>query len=345
MRLMPLTKRNHLNPCFWTAHWNARYLETAIAGAPLPTARKQVVHILNLPADRVLQNKVENVHFADGLGLVAIPPETLRQRAEEAGWDEERIRQLVESHPDGVTLDYESQWRAQEALPPYQELLRIIANPDRAELSESLAWLACFIAVQFHRVQSVIFSGLAIFDKFGPGKLEFLLMLRQAMTDPEHLNAVAGSLAKQQWTLYESPTDALPLGDNAIMNTGSTLSVALSPRLLLEIDKTRPWTGRINRTRISRRIAAEYRRRCISNATRHIIFSSPTLLQDWRGTYEYRARRALLAQNLSHIQEIQVPGRPPILKTNALDNALSVRDVLRGPPPGASILAVPPRPR
>ena len=58
------TRRNHYNPCFWTALWNEDYFReycSDTAGGSSP--RDQVVYALNLRAAKVLRTTVEKVHL------------------------------------------------------------------------------------------------------------------------------------------------------------------------------------------------------------------------------------------------------------------------------------------
>ena len=74
------TRRNHYNPCFWTALWNEDYFreycsDTARGSSP----RDQVVYALNLHAAKVLRTTVEKVHFHKDLGVAEIDPESARR--------------------------------------------------------------------------------------------------------------------------------------------------------------------------------------------------------------------------------------------------------------------------
>jgi len=73
--LLGLTKKNHYNPCFWTALWNIDYFnafknhcETKLL------ARNQKVFSLNIKADKIIPTTTENVHFEKHLGIAEITP-------------------------------------------------------------------------------------------------------------------------------------------------------------------------------------------------------------------------------------------------------------------------------
>lgn len=73
------TKRNHYNPCFWTALWNeahyARVISRASGGL---SPRSQSVSALNVRSGKVYTTTVENVHFDKNLGLADITPDAMK---------------------------------------------------------------------------------------------------------------------------------------------------------------------------------------------------------------------------------------------------------------------------
>ena len=74
------TKRNHYNPCFWTAIWNPTYYEAFLSESHndlIP--REQIVHALNVKSDKILIAKVDNVHFDKNLGFAEITLEAAKE--------------------------------------------------------------------------------------------------------------------------------------------------------------------------------------------------------------------------------------------------------------------------
>ncbi|MGH7489086.1 MAG: hypothetical protein ACREMY_26305, partial [bacterium] len=70
---MSFTQRNHYNPCFWTALWNAEYFEAIHAGTERPDpARKQIVSVASLKSGNVFRSTVEGIHYDKGLGAAEI---------------------------------------------------------------------------------------------------------------------------------------------------------------------------------------------------------------------------------------------------------------------------------
>jgi len=74
-----LTKRNHSNPCFWTAYWDTTYYESRVAGRdPETEARRTPVFALNVKANKIIPTVVDDVHFDKGMGQDTISPEAMR---------------------------------------------------------------------------------------------------------------------------------------------------------------------------------------------------------------------------------------------------------------------------
>ena len=73
---MKLPRRNHYNPCFWTALWNSHYFRlAAVGGNPLPPAREQIVHVLSPKSGTSFRAKVKSVHYDKNLGIAEISRE------------------------------------------------------------------------------------------------------------------------------------------------------------------------------------------------------------------------------------------------------------------------------
>jgi hypothetical protein len=74
------TKRNHYNPCFWTALWNEDYFSQYCSdSAQRDSPRDQVVYSLNMRAAKVIPTTVEKVHCHKGLGVAEINAESAKR--------------------------------------------------------------------------------------------------------------------------------------------------------------------------------------------------------------------------------------------------------------------------
>ena len=76
---MAITKKNHTNPCFWTALWNPIYYNNFISGNNTAKAREQIVFSLEIKVPKILQRKVKDVHYVDGLGLGVYTDEQIEE--------------------------------------------------------------------------------------------------------------------------------------------------------------------------------------------------------------------------------------------------------------------------
>ena len=126
------TRRNHYNPCFWTALWNEDYFReycSDTAGGSPP--RDQLVYALNLRAAKVLRTTVEKVHFHKDLGVAEIDPDSAKRFC--ARWYPEKHDSMVEyvtAHPEKVYLDFEDILTGIESLQHYDAWMRTVKMGD-----------------------------------------------------------------------------------------------------------------------------------------------------------------------------------------------------------------------
>ena len=116
------TKRNHYNPCFWTALWNRNYFEDWAASRQAGEgARDQVVFTLNVRADKIFPTKVANVHYEKNLGVAEITPESMKRFCRRWHPQEyERLSEYVNSNPETLYLDFEASLLASRDSKPTQ---------------------------------------------------------------------------------------------------------------------------------------------------------------------------------------------------------------------------------
>jgi hypothetical protein len=103
------TKRNHYNPCFWTALWNEDYYIRYCSGrAGKYYPRQQPVYALNFQAGKILSTTVERVHFHKDLGVAEITPESAKRFC--ARWYPHEYEQMADylvTHSEVLYLDFE----------------------------------------------------------------------------------------------------------------------------------------------------------------------------------------------------------------------------------------------
>src|SRR5688500_4274646 len=101
-------ERNHYNPCFWTALWNVEYFRMCSAVEPPGTARHQVLHALNLRADKILSISVERVHYDKHVGVAEITADSMRSFARRRFPDKyQDLSDYLERDPESVFMDFE----------------------------------------------------------------------------------------------------------------------------------------------------------------------------------------------------------------------------------------------
>jgi hypothetical protein len=102
------TSRNHYNPCFWTALWNEAYFAKFCSGKEKEThARQQYVYALNLRANRILETKVEAIHYHKDLGVAEITPESWKDLCVRRGLTEQnRLPAQQSESGSGLYLDF-----------------------------------------------------------------------------------------------------------------------------------------------------------------------------------------------------------------------------------------------
>ena len=142
---MDVTKRNHYNPCFWTALWNVAYYHDFILTTALDAiARDQVVHVLNIKSQKVYPTTVERVHYDKNLGIAEITKCAAKEFVQRYHPDHyERFEADCEATSYPVYLDFENIFTGIEATPPYQTgLPRILDFPEfsRHLIMSKLNW-------------------------------------------------------------------------------------------------------------------------------------------------------------------------------------------------------------
>ena len=301
-----LTKRNHYNPCFWTAYWNPRYYQDAIDGRTVRGShRRQEIATLNLPANRIVKTTVENVHFEKALGIAEMTPEAMRsfyRRRFPAKYNE--VSRQLEADNRVLEMDFENILEGLEATPAYRTLRELITGRPLLTL-EDKSFLSCFIVIQALRSHEMMTAMISRFASLGMQKFEYFWVLKNAMAT-DLFDAPVSMIAFSHWLLYTSDEHVLPLCDSPVMIGPRSLMIPLSPRLLLEVDLTvrtspRQWTIKGN---IPSNKMREFRRRSIANSYRQILFHDENVLAQWQSTREFKSRVALIRDSKCYRHEI-----------------------------------------
>jgi Protein of unknown function (DUF4238) len=317
-----LAKRNHYNPCFWTALWNPDYYRAMISGASqVGSARTQKVYVLSVKSAKIFQSTVENVHYDKNLGVAEISREAVEEFARR--YHPDRYEQFVRDNADAtypVFIDLEQLLSRLETLPPYQVLLDVVRRV-RIETPEEKVYLGCFVLLQFFRSHAIMNSMIEWHEELQRHKFEHFVTLKWLLSDPELLFAYVQPIVACSWTLFATDEDVFPLCDSPILVKPNSVMVALSPRLMLEAQRLIPareneW--RIRRS-VSRRKVEEFRRRTIGNTFREII-GDRQILERWRSTPEFCHRVAAMKDAKHYNRLIWAKGTRELWQLNAYGN-------------------------
>ena len=289
---MSITYKTHFNPCFWTAFWNKEYYEDYQKNPTInKDCRRQTVYCLNLRSDKILRTIVENVHFEKGLGTSEITPDGMRDYCRRV-FPEKYIEfnEYLKSHPEVLVLDFENFFSAIEK-DPYEPVMDVIQK-EKITTKEEKANIACFIRFCEMRNPAIMNSMIAWESKKGFPRFEHFIWLKYVCSNPPTLFNMVLPLMVSKWTLYKTKDHAFPLGDLPVLREDRNIMVALSPRLLLEIDSkvnARPeiWTEKDG---IPESKLKEFMVRTISCSSTEIIFSNKETLAAWQKTKAYRNR-------------------------------------------------------
>jgi len=320
---MQLTKRTHSNPCAWTAYWNTDYYKCALSDRKLPSAREQKIYSLNVKADKIIPQSVENIHYDKLIGISEISPETIQDFCKK--YFPEKYAQsvaLTTKYPVPAYLDAERLWSILENHFGYQTLFDVMKK-QRIDSKEEKYELACFIVVQRLRSHAVLHSMIELAQRIGTPKFEFYLQLQNLLSDSNALLAAVAPLVFSQWIVYVTNEHTFPLPDTPIFTRQKSTMVALSPTMLLEINHREPSSDKtwLHKEGVSTSKLNEYRKRCISNTFKEIIFGRKDLLEDWRRSPEFKQRAKLMAtQNKFNIL-VKKAGMQELWKINAFGNS------------------------
>ena len=320
---MKFSKRNHYNPCFWTAHWNPEYFERAISRrADGLKAREQRVFALNVKSARTYETAVDNVHYDKDLGVAEITSEDAREFCRRNFPDQyEQFCLDIEDHPETVYLDFEDILTGLEKSPAYTTLKDAIVN-QRIQAPKEKALLAGFVIMHWLRSHAIMNSMIEWWNELGMKKFEYFWMLKHSLGNTKQLFSLVMLVAPFRWHYYRVDRDTFPLNDSPVLIGPDSVMVALSPRLLLEIDRTQrqPETTISYSNHVAPEKLEEFRRRTIANTFREIIFGHESLLEQWAMSREFAERHQLLANAKNYNAMVIKHGSRELWSLNALPN-------------------------
>lgn len=318
------TKRNHYNPCFWTALWNVNYFRLAQKNGnnERRTARDQVVHVLGLRSQKVLKSSVERVHYDKNLGIAEITREAAEsfvRRHHPDQYDKFLHDNKTSSYP--IYLDFENILTGIEATPPYEVLLKVALTQSVDNLIEK-TYLASFIVLHCLRSHAIMNSMIDWHEELGYAKFEHLVTLKWMLSEPSFLFKLIYPLLSSRWVLYTCTDHTLPLCDSPVLVLPESTMVVLSPRLLLEVfplirtpTEILPLINPLHPQKLD-----EYRRRTIGNTFREIIGEQP-VLEEWKATNEFCTRANLMKDIKKYNTMVRLDGERELWHLNAYGNS------------------------
>jgi len=292
---MPITKKNHYNPCFWTAFWNSDYYyKENVRTTQNP--RTQKVFSLNLIGDKIIPTKTENVFFEKGMGLSKISADSVTDYAERNNDSLFNKLENIESLDNNdLLIDFENFFSTMEDL--IKEPLLSVINKNEINTIAEKTHIASFIFDLIIRNYKNFNRMISRNDELNKPKFELFWNLKNDFSNPEVLKNAIIPIVASEWILYKTKKFKFPLGDQSVLINDRNALIALSPILLLKIKfkkKVSPTNICKTKKRLSFLSYRDFMHRTIKSSCREIIFSNKQLLLDWKETRVYRNRVAKL---------------------------------------------------
>jgi hypothetical protein len=292
---MELTKKNHINPCFWTALWNPTYFNNFVVGNVTGKAREQLVYSLEIKTPKILRRKVKDIHYVEGLGLTNVN----KQEFIELGNVHSPKTKLpvdkstLESSSIHI-IDIENHFTALEEIGGYPQLLDTVKS-NQINTRHNRIYLACFVII--HQIRSIkFFEGLFLKykDEFNP-KLKAFIHFKKLISNTDKLYNVIKPIVESKWTLYTTDKFTFPLSDSPIIYYRKLIWVVLSPKHLLEIDSSQKYNETVKYEKEIKSIKFSiFRKQLIRNTFQSIIFSDKETLEKWRKSKTWHLRKHFL---------------------------------------------------
>lgn len=321
LKMRNLTKRNHYNPCLWTALWNPEYYKTfQINAFPKLDPRKQLISALSVKSGHIFNQTTENVHFDKGLALAKLSKEDAAEISKKYGLNEGKLNTVFSKSDGPLYIDFEPLFSLLESLPPYATLFKV-AQSGEISSEQDKAWLASFIVIQNIRSHAVMNSMIELQEQIAQHKIEHFIFLKLLLADKSFLWRTIYPLMKYNWIIYSADDDTFPLCDSPILVQPQSILAPLSPRLLLEIQQTViPRKNRLfAQYKIKEKKLKEYRRRTIGNTFREIIGPKNVLLE-WQNAPEFKERVSLLKRESNYNKLVEKRGNAELWMIGALNN-------------------------
>ncbi|WP_179009704.1 DUF4238 domain-containing protein [Winogradskyella forsetii] len=262
---MSITKKNHYNPCFWTAYWNHDYYHNH-EYRKSANARNQKIQSLNLKGNKILPSKTEDVFFEKRMGLANVS--------------------------ENEVLDFENFFTTSENL--IKEPLFSIIEKNEIDSLEEKTHISSFISDMILRHYKNFNGLIDDYNKKGKQKIELFIDLKNDYSTSDFHKAQIIPLLSSEWIIYQSKDFKFPLGDNPILMNDKNILFALSPKMLIRINykkKVLPDTACVVKHKMNYFTYRNFMRRTIISSDREIIFNEVGVLEKWRKSKVYQKKQ------------------------------------------------------
>ena len=281
-----------------------------------------MVYALSVKSGKIFRTKVDNIHFDKYLGKAEITFEGAMKFCRRYWPDEyDEFKKVSSPNDYPIFIDLEELLTHLENLQMYLTLLEVARNQNIVTPFEK-GILASFVYIQFLRNHAVMNSSLVGSAELGIDKFEYFVLLKWALSDKKFLYQKIGVIGQAPWVFYKTSEDTFPLTDSPILVNSSSVMVALSPRLLLEIlhqptFDTMGWTIRegVTETKLK-----EFRQRTIGNTFREIIFGNKNLLEEWQQSKLFRQRMVIVKNIREYNTIVLKEGQRELWQINSFGN-------------------------
>ena len=305
---MKLTKRNHTNPCKWIAYWNETYYKNKIYNISSNlNARKQEIYSLNIKSNKILKTITEEVHVETKIGSATITPNMMIDYCKKHYPNElSDLCEFLEQNSNNLILPLEQILDSLELTPAYEVLFRFIKEMDIWNRND-IGDLSAFIIFQYLREHAILNASAEYFKKRGKNLFEYYILLKNSISNPKILYTLIEPLAFSHWTIFKTEYHCFPLPDSPVLLKKGNLMIALSPRLLVEIDfNRRSYNGSLEIiNKITTPKIHEYKSRAIQNTFKELIFHDKHELNELQKKDCFQKRVQLLRNEKSYIKLIQ----------------------------------------
>lgn len=293
-----ITKKTHINPCFWTALWNPDYYKNfKLSKKDKGNPRDQLLIFLEINSNKELANKAENIHYEKNLGIAEISSEKLLDYYKEDHLDDyESLKDQFISEPKTFLVDFENHFTEMEKV--YQVILELIRNGSIGTIKDK-TFVAMFLIYHKLRSHSFIIPRTEAYKENGREKFELLERMKSIMSDTNLQYLEAMSIMSSEWVFYKSKRELFPLSDNPIVITRDKVFATISPYFLLIINRNKRVSE--NEMPLNKSISPEtykcYQIATINSTIKGLIFPNKKLLLNWKNTVYWNRRRNFVLKN------------------------------------------------